>query len=245
MIFIAILDPKYGDTSIFILCDNARNNHEPLGTTFAVSVRHLLTAYHNLATKPKQKIYSIASSLLKGHTNRYCGVRVHAINKEMDWAVLELFDTNPIELVPIPVSLRDPLEREMRLKVYICPVALYNNGGTSAMTSVPHWVQYWNSTDHHIVTSNGMYSGSSGAPYILPSGEVVAIHVYMDNQAETIDATIVQVPEEYSQSGIQDIVDIISNTTNSNVRVAGAQNSGLKISRCSQLVNLLRSLGIV
>lgn len=235
---IAPLDPIYGETSVFILCDKG---YQPIGTTFAVSNVYLLTAKHNLAN-PRQKIYTIASSLNQTGPNEYFRVRVHAVNAEMDWAVLQLEDRR-LSMTPIPISLLDPIPRETRLKIYHCPVVLYNNGDNSILTSVPHWVQYWGASKHHIATSNGLYSGSSGAPYILPTGEVIGIHCEMVNQAVTVDS--VQVSETASQADILSAMEILSASINSNTMVSGSQNVALKISRCSELVRLLGELEII
>jgi S1-C subfamily serine protease len=243
LVVVTTLDPKYGEMSVFILCDSARKKYQPIGTTFAVSTRYLLTACHNLQNV-RQKKYTIASALRKTGHNVYIDVRVVYKNEGMDWAMLETEEGSK-SLVPIPISLLDPLPSEADLKVYHGPVTLYNEGSSSALTAVSHWVKYWTATEHHIITSNGLYSGSSGAPFILRSGEVVAIHVCMDNQGVSIASDEVQVPEEYNREDIQDIIDIISNSNNSNLQIAGSMNCALKISKCPELVGILRRHQII
>jgi hypothetical protein len=233
----------YGDTTVFILCDNERNEYKPIGTTFAVSNVFLLTAKHNLVNV-RQKLYTIASTLNRTEPNEYFQVRVHAVNAVMDWAVLQLEDTR-LDMSPIPISLLDPIPRESRLKVYHCPVILYNDCDIPILTSVHRWVDYYGASGHHIVTSNGLYSGSSGAPVILPTGEVIGIHCEMVNQAVTVDSSSVQVSDTASEGNIQSALDILSTSINSNAMVSGSQNMALKISRCPQLVALLGTLGII
>lgn len=191
-----------------------------------------------------QKIYNIASVLNRTGPNEYFKVRVHTRNVDMDWAVLELLDTR-LAMTPMPISLLDPIPRETRLKVYHCPVVLYIIGENDVITSVGHRVVYYAASGHHIITSNGLYSGSSGAPCILPTGEVIGIHGEMVNQGMTVDRSSVQVSETESQIDVQSAVDVLSNSINSNIMVSGSQNRALKISQCSVLVRLLTNLGII
>jgi hypothetical protein len=239
------LDPIYGVTSIFVLCDNEDNRYEPIGTTFAVSTRYLLTAQHNLESSMQQEHYTIASTIVRNGRNDYFKVRVVAVNKRMDWAILELMETHLITLVPIPISLFDPIQRETRLKIYHCPVILYNNLDEDIVTSSGRWVTFYAATNHHIITSNGLYSGSSGAPVILDTGEVVAIHCEMYNQGVLVDTEQVQITETLSQGNIQSAINLLSETSNSNVQVSGAHLRALKISRCKKLVQMLRNLGVM
>jgi hypothetical protein len=226
------------------LCDNERNEYEPIGTTFAVSKKYLLTAQHNFTRHPQQKIYTIASTIVRNGRNDYYKVRVHAVNKVMDWAILELMDTR-VTLDPIPISFLDPIQRETRLKIYHCPVVLYNSLDEDVVTSSGRWVTFYAATEHHIITSNGLYSGSSGAPVILETGQVVAIHCEMINQAILVDKEQVQIDETLSQSNIQSAITLLSETSNSNVQVSGAHLKALKISRCPQLVTMLQNLRVV
>lgn len=231
--------PRFPD-SIFILCD-AKNDLLPVGTAFAISTKHLLTAYHCLDTTHNS--YTITKILewncgllecVEGTLN----VEVISFCAIMDWAILKLSgETSSKDLIYIPIGTGE-MQADDDIKVYRCAVGIFNAQDCDVVASIPQWIKYIASTKHHIIANGGLFSGSSGAPFILRNDCVVGIHM------ESIKHAAIIAESERTHEAWSDAMEVISNTVNSNARVSAALCKALQISRCSGLLQVLCSLGI-
>jgi hypothetical protein len=163
-------------------------------------------------------------------------VEVIKRNDGMDWAILQV--RGSFRFIPIPISCT-AIPREAKLKVYHCPASMYNTNDIDIVSAFPQSVYYWTSSSHHIVVSGGLFQGSSGAPFLLASGHVVAIHVEGANEA-TSPADI----KNASTGTAMSEGEIISESLNSVLCVHASLSKGLKISQCPMLIKELTALGI-
>ena len=152
--------------SVFVLCD-ADTKH-PVGTCFAISSRYLLSCQHFM--KGRVLNYLIAAVVMKCNgnitfPNDPVNVKVVRFNTDMDYAILELQDSNS-NLTPIPISL-DPVESDTDLKLFHCPVAAFHDNSNADVGVLTRWVKSGYMTNHHLVCDGGAFRGSSGAPYVL------------------------------------------------------------------------------
>ena len=230
--------PRCAD-SVFVLCD-ADTNH-PVGTCFAISPRYLISCQHFM--KGRVLKYLIANVVVKrdgniNFTRPPAFVKVVRFNCEMDYAILELQDSNS-NLAPIPISL-DPVESDTDLKLFHCPVAAFHDNSNADVGVLTRWVKSGYMTNHHLVCDGGAFRGSSGAPYVLRGGSAIGIHVESFNETETLSSDDV-----IAMASIDDQIEIISDTVNSNATNYASMSSLLFFGSCPKLIDSLKDLGIV
>lgn len=226
--------PRYPD-SVFIIMDFDNNGIPiPVGTCFVVAPHYLLSCYHFV--DPNKPEYRIATTVEKrNHQYNFIDVnyqvRVSHYNVQMDYCILELLD-NRVALTPIPISIQQ-IEAETDLKVYHAPIDAFNDFTSNILTIFTTWVKCARPTSHHIHCQGGLFGGSSGAPFILRNGRVVAIHIESSNAAETVARAM----------SVRDAIELVSETVNSNTTVYGSISTGLYIARCPTLLRTLADIG--
>lgn len=164
-------------------------------------------------------------------------IRIRYFNTSMDYAIAELTDSD-FNLVPIPISL-EVLTADMDLKVYHCPVDTFNDEHVEDLTVFPQWTKTARPTAHHVACSVGLYSGSSGGPFISRTGGAVAMHVESVNSAKEIDTTAVR------SMPVDNAIELISETVNSHANSHASFSRALVIRSCNALVHKLHELGII
>jgi hypothetical protein len=97
-------------------------------------------------------------------------VKVRFFNVEMDYAIIELCDQRS-DLDPIPVSFEE-VGPDTDLKVYHYPVDIFNDEHLEDLSQFTAWVKAALPTGHHVSCNNGLYSGSSGVPFLI-EGDVL------------------------------------------------------------------------
>jgi hypothetical protein len=232
--------PRYPN-SVFIFGDFASGSFEPVGSCFAVSERHLLTAQHNMHNR-RATNYGIAMTVSRSKGGQVMTdpilpyrVRVLYYNASMDYAILILEDASlpPLEKVPVSIAR---VEFDTDLKVFHCPVGLFTSESSDSVSVFTGWVKTSRCTAHHIPCSGGLFAGSSGSPFITRAGYVVGMHVESIN--EQIDNLNVKGLD------VTDALEIVSDTVNSNAQNHASLSSALCVGLCPQLVKCLRTLGI-
>lgn len=153
----------------------------------------------------------------------------------MDYAIVELCD-NTFDLAPIPISL-DEVKADMDLKVYHCPVDTFNEGHVEDLTVFSGWVKAARPTTHHVACNVGLYSGSSGGPFISRNGGAVAMHVESISSARTTDVDVNSMAEE-------DAMEILSESVNSHANNHASFSRALLFRTCPKLISALGQLGI-
>lgn len=227
--------------SVFIFGDMNSGDFEPVGSCFAISDRHLLTAQHNMNNR-RATNYAIAMTVSRSKAEQVITdpilpirVRVLYYNTSMDYAVLILEDISLRALEWIPVSIAR-VEFDTDLKVFHCPVGLFTSDNCDSVSVFSEWVKTARCTAHHIPCNRGLFAGSSGSPFITRAGYVVGMHVESINQQ--IDNLDVQ------GLTVTDALEIVSDTVNSNAHNHASLSSALCIGLCPQLLKCLKTLGI-
>eukprot|EP01031_Cornospumella_fuschlensis_P025970 gene25970-31362_t len=182
--------------SVYVLCTE---DMIPVGTAFIVSSTLALSAYHCVAMDPNKptrshtKNWVIVQKLERASNGsvfpfgEVIPVIVHRFAMKEDFVLLRRSDHRIFEADRIlricPRELLPDWTNEVNLKVYHCPVALFNQGtGMDAIHAVPLKVKRTIVTGHRCWTDQGLFGGSSGAPYVVCDhgplfGKVYAIHV--------------------------------------------------------------------
>ena len=157
---------------------------------------------------------------------------VHKYNTNMDYVILKLADSDiGADLLPIPISIR-PVEADTDIKVFHCPVGLYNEDAIEDLSVLTVWVKSARPTRHHIICSGGLFAGSSGAPFVVREGFVIGMHVESINgQAE--------IPKDDYNS-----LEIISETVNSSSHSHASLCRALVFGLCKRLVAELEIIGV-
>jgi hypothetical protein len=179
-----------------------------LGTSFAITSRHVITAYHNLgdglgmvggAIGNIGNIYSIArvakkvsdkSTLIDPFDVTFC-----LGNDIEDWAILELRNSaqkftsffHLCEINDLPDILMRP-----KLKALYAPIGQYR---VNSFRELKIWaseyelVLQFEEEDKKIFLDGGLYRGSCGAPYIDENNKVVALHLASLNEGREFSYT--------------------------------------------------------
>jgi hypothetical protein len=150
----------------------------------------------------------------------------------MDYAILQLDDTGA-DLIPIPISIR-AVDSDTDLKVFHCPVGLFTDGNQSDVTVFTGWVKSGRPTRHHIPCNGGLFSGSSGGPFVTREGYAVGMHIESINSARGVESSYTGNP--------QTNFDILSSSCNSNANNHASISSALCLGSCRKLVTVLRSI---
>lgn len=246
-----LTSPRYPD-SVFIFGDTVTEKFLAVGTCFAISSRHLLTVQHNLDPQNKSRLsgYAIAPYVSRDASGRIHipkgfprAVRILAYNTQMDYAIAELCK-EPFDLVPIPISTEE-VECDTNLKVYHCPVDIFNEEHVKDLTVFSACVKSARPTRHHVASNVGLYCGSSGGPFISQNGGAIGMHVESVNKANFVDIGAIGTNPIETKAEIVEAMEIISTTINSNAHAHASFSRGLVFSKCRKLLQYLRSLGII
>jgi hypothetical protein len=184
---------------------------------------------------------SISRHLTSGAHQMVHGVRDAQIlyyNSVMDYAIIE-DKSGSNDLTPIPISIR-VVDTDVDLKVFHCPVALFNDEDFGDLTVYTSWVKSAKPTKHHSPCSGGLFAGSSGAPFVTRDGFVVGFHVESINSARAIETPQLQAKLATGVTAdLNDAIELVSETVNSNSRVHASLCRALCIGSCSKLVETI------
>jgi hypothetical protein len=232
--------PRYPN-SVFVLCDTEEHEFQPVGTCFAISPSHLLSCQHFMRGRAVN--YLIAPVVVKENGNIHfptppCSVKVVRFNKQMDYAILELQSTD-LNLTPIPISL-EPVISDIDLKLFHCPIAAFNDNSNSDVGVLTRWLKSGYSKNHHMVCEGGAFRGSSGAPYVMRNGFAIGIHIESINETQQLEVDDVK-----AMSSLDEQIEIISDTVNSNAENYAALSTVLLFNRCPKLIEQLKEWKII
>jgi len=202
-----------------------------------------MTAAHNLQNGQLQ--YMVTSVVERAGNgaiifpNTKIVATIYKTNPTMDYAILQIQGSSALD--PIPISMED-IEPESDVKVYHCSVSSFNAMEVDVVLPGAEWVRYMGSTRHHIYCNKGLFSGSSGAPFILRNGRVIGLHVESINESKEVSMD----GQAHLQTAndIWGALEVVSNTVNSNAHSHGSTCKALKFSSCRQLAVELNALRI-
>lgn len=229
--------PRY-PRSVFIFGDISKGIFEPVGTCFAITSELLLTCQHNMQGKRLTK-YAFALTCEKRNgviscPHGYFEANVLRFNMDMDYALI-LSDVKK-DLIPIPVSIA-PVEGDLDIKVFHVPIDDFNDQEADDSLAVhTKWIKSTEPTKHHIKCSGGLFSGSSGAPFVMRDGRVIGFHCESINskREENIEGKTVD----------EEPVEILSETVNSHANNHASFCRALLIGKCKKLVGVLAEFGV-
>jgi hypothetical protein len=231
--------PKFPD-SVFIFGDMISGKFEAVGTCFAISGTLLLTVKHNM-DKERTTHYGIALTVERNpisgriSLDDYHDVQICRYSSEWDYAVAEVI-SGRVPLKPIPTSRRT-VEPDTDIKVFHCPVSMFNNDSATLLLSVyTEWAKTARPSAHRIPTNRGFFAGSSGAPFVTRDRFVVGMHVESMNEAVEVNI---------DGDSLQEAVDKLSDSVNTNANVRNSLSNGLYLGKCTELItDVLPSLNV-
>lgn len=148
-------------------------------------------------------------------------------NAQMDYAILVNI-SNGTDLVPIPISITPP-EPDQDLKVFHCPVSLFNDGIVNSLSFFSLWLKASRPSKHHVMCHGGLSQGSSGAPFVTKSGEVIGM------QVESVNGVIDS--PSIADLDIPAAVELISESVVSLINNHASYCQALLFGRCPNLLN--------
>jgi hypothetical protein len=164
-------------------------------------------------------------------------VRVMFYNSQMDYSILELQD-NGADLAPIPIWTGN-IEQDTDLKVFYSPIGMFLDSSADDTLSVfTNWVKTGRPTAHHVKCTGGLFSGSSGSPYVTRNGFVVGIHLESASERRIVEI-------DFERHTDRQAIEIISQSHNSNANCHASLTNALLIYRCTKLRQQLQELRII
>lgn len=244
--YVAVESPRCAG-SVYVLCTV---DMIPAGTAFIVSSMLALSAYHCVATDPGNptkshtKNWRLVQKLERAKNGsifpvgEVIPVTVQKFATKEDFVVLRRSDKRSFEADRIlqicPKNMLPDWTSEVSLKVYNCPVALFNlETGMDAIHPVPLKVKRTIVTGHRCWTDQGLFGGSSGAPYVICDqgplfGKVYAMHVQSISTAKGLS--------DFKSDG-RDPDEMMSEVTDSLVECYGSNGEANILSAFTQLMN--------
>ena len=192
------LTPKCLNEVFILGKKTASSSVELLGTVFAVTKKHLLTAAHNLIDAESQRPLSgpfqvdTKGKKVQDFVRFYNPIDVHIVimDKAADWAILEVIDPARYFTKWLPICKQLPNTSE-KLTAYFAPIGQFLTNAFEDITIWPDVFQrilQYDRNDSVILVSSGLYRGSCGCPYVSESGEVVALHLESIHEGKNISA---------------------------------------------------------
>jgi len=202
--------------SVWILCK--LNPLEAVGTAWIASDRKVVTVFHNIAKDPQNSTsravlkanWAVVSKLerVQGHVCVPRGsvvvpVKLAKLSVPNDWAVMECEDqlTFPPSLVLKVCEVGEiPVDgSEAKLKVFHCPVSMFNEGHLDVCGCTSLESRLSLKTAHKMYVEVGMFRGSSGGifAFTIPGGEhrVLGMHSEGRNTAQSIEDVQAEDPD--------------------------------------------------
>jgi len=238
-----------------------------LGTAFAITKNHVVTACHNLVGDDgitfldanRYGTFQIDTRAMKqGEISIFpsaLNLKVIRSDTSADWAILEVLDSSrmfPSYLPICPVeSLPQPhINEREELKSYHAPIGYYSR---NAILELEIWsdpyqrvLQY---DQHHtlILVAGGLYRGSCGAPYVNHDGLVVAMHLSSSHEGKEFSSTR---PLKRAKN-MKDLVDEINkryvdqdDTTTDMNDVHNSNRQGFVLANSSSFMDALHNLHV-
>jgi hypothetical protein len=224
---------------------------ELLGTCFAITSKHILTAYHNLVINSTLRERCIISEIARkvGEKDvldeKNFEVKYVSGDPINDWAILELTDPSQkfnefISLCKID-DLPNPTTTTEGLKSFYAPIATYRR---NAFYELRIWTDdYANVLQYDgnkILMPGGLVRGSCGAPYINHQNEVVAMHLSSIHEGEELSYTKLKKNRyQYNQKEINQRVDELSDSLTDLSDVHQSIRSGVVLSFIQEIVQFV------
>ena len=230
---------------MLVLCDK---DLVATGTAFVVSKRSVLTAYHNVGSTKKH--YAASWFLVNGLERSNTGdvtttdgvtvpVKIVAYCRKSDWVLLsrtDLLEFDAGDVVPICASENVPSRvDEPTIKIYHCPVGLFNSEEIDAVMSVTVATKISMLTGHSLFFQIGLFAGSSGALVTLTDGSAIGMHIEGINSA--ISLASVHAAHEAAGDDSASSEDCLAEVSDSCVQCYGAFSRAILLPRFSNLIS--------
>jgi hypothetical protein len=234
-------------SSVFVLCIVIKNEIRAVGTAFIVSNNYMLTACHNLVAygiRKKQKWLAIAklervnNVVQPSRGSLQIELVKHKCSPNDDWAILKRADSfqfDASKIVRICPNHHVPSEEtEEKMKIYHCPVDIFNSGQINSLGPLSKEERIGNITGHRILVETSLFGGSSGGLFALMNGQAIGMHLASLNSARTIE----EVGEEDPNA---DELFVLQEVIYSLLASYGALSEGIIIPRFKNLMKVIES----
>ena len=239
-----------------------------LGTSFAVSSRHVLTAYHNLcdvdAITPMYDVNGVAlvGKYLIARSGTKVGsdialispweVKLVKFDLTYDWAVLELVDSST--QFPAWLSLCEKSElpsldtQVVDVKTLFAPVGQFLINDIRDLKIWPdeyRRILQYDDNETQLIVDGGLYRGSCGSPYLDHRGKVVAIHLSSFHEGRnlslvkpTLGKRRIAASTSALTSAMNDVIDQVTNLSD----VHNSTRSGVVLANVPDILDYVKSL---
>jgi len=226
------------------------------GTASIVSKTMVLTAFHVIAKTPLKPTRALLTGdwvimetcervrNVVNPTGDVIPVRVFKTSPTSDWALLQRNDGKEFDaelILPIcPLASLPGNGSEQTLKIYHCPLDLFNCGRVDAVAPVSEDKRFGFRTTHKVFVQGGLFGGSSGGIYAIKSnvvetnGKVLAMHT------ESV-STAALVEEAQSLNPGASLYDILSEVSDSHAECHASFVQGLIICTYKPLMTLIEA----
>jgi hypothetical protein len=225
---------------------------ELVGTAFAITKSHILTAYHNILIDPEDYksgipnkqivITNIVTKEIDQHVvcdPIYCSfVDGNVIE---DWAILEVNNPSNYFNRYFPIGDADTIKPE-QLRVLHAPIGFYRNNSVRLLQiwggGYQRVLQYDDDVNdvHQVLIESGLYRGSCGAPYLTDDGTVIAMHLSSSHEGKDISWTNRKRLKRF-QAQLTETQDAITDASD----IHSSISTGLVLSHIKTIVEFVKS----
>lgn len=222
---------------------------EMAGTAFAITGRHVITAYHNIWEEESKTEFS--SCALTKEVRKDGGaysfvdplylklvLKGKGTSENEDWAILELEPSHPnfqyyFPLCPLN-KLPDLSIGSFQARSIFAPIGSFR---VSSLRTMRLWVEDFSKIfqydENTVIVDGGLYRGSCGAPYIATDGLVIGMHLASEHEGRNVSLTTRKRNRSSMEVG-KTIVDVAESVTDL-ADVHASVKVGLVLSKITEI----------
>jgi hypothetical protein len=226
-------------------------NGELLGTAFAVTKSHVITAHHNIHDEQSGSLFPGSLYICRRVEKRSSYIdfiqpiklKYVVGNVDEDWAIMEIEDKSNTFLHGMPLCPASDLpdltmNEHAKLKTYHAPIGQFlSNGFTDGEIWCENYKQIlqYDRRGAVILVDGGLYRGSCGGPYIDHQGRVVAMHLSSMHEGKEFSRVKKRPKRETVGSLVKLVQEIDEQSTDLN-DVHNSIRQGVVLSRINEVV---------
>lgn len=243
--------------AVFVLGvrDLTTGNVEATGTCFAITPRHLITAYHNFCEEDGitqiSNVGLISKTVVKSGSDEIFDmplfITIIEFDIAYDWAICSLDDASIVLPLVIPLCPEPSLPvlriEAVDIKCLYAPIGAFRE---NPITNLEIWAENYKSVLQYdkpdktsVLVEGRLYRGSCGAPYITRNGLVLGMHLYSMHEGKDYSATKKRTLSRLTMKTLEMTTDKISDSISDLADVHASIKGGLVLSRCPRVVDFI------
>jgi hypothetical protein len=228
---------------------------EATGTCFAITPRHIITAFHNFCQEDGVTQVSntglISKIVVKSGSDEIFitpfSVTICEFDVSQDWAICSLDDESVSFPLAIPICPEHSLpvlsNASIDVKCLYAPIGVFRE---NPFTNLVIWaesyksvLQYDKTDETSVLVEGGLYRGSCGAPYITRNGFVLGMHLFSMHEGKDYSAPKKRALSKITIQALELTTDKTSDSVSDLADIHSLIKEGVVLSRCPRVMNFI------